>query len=362
MRLGIVESLTTSADQPLREAMRRINAAGRGKQFLLVIDGAGRLVGTLTDGDIRRAILDGRGLDSPVADSMNRRALTGQFGNDEENAKVLRERGAVLQFLPVVDAGGVLRDVLLWDGSAASTARALVMAGGFGRRLGDLTRETPKPLLEVGGRPLLDHVLSRIEGAGISKIAIACHFQTERIREFVNGRPSIAEITIVEETEPLGTAGAVGLLDHRPSAPLLVTNADVLSDFDVAGLISFHERHQYDGTICVKQHHFRIDFGVVRHGDDGSFLGVEEKPSLKHFILAGTYLLSPAICALVTRGERIDMPDVLNLARSTGLRLGLFPIHEAWIDVGRPADLEAARQSSVDNTSVADDSTKSSTK
>lgn len=343
IRIEALDPLVTTADRPLREAMQRINSAGRGRQFLLVVDDAGRLKGTLTDGDVRRALLNGNGIDSRIAECMNTRALTGRVGKDEENAGLLRERGAVLQFLPVVDAEGILRHVLRWDGLSASNARALVMAGGFGRRLGDLTRETPKPLLEVGGRPLLDHVLARIEGAGITEISIACHFQTERIRDFVKIRQNRADISIVEESEPLGTAGAIGLIEQRPGSPLLVTNSDVLSDFDVAGLISFHDKHGYDGTMCVKQHHFRIDFGVVRHGDDGSFLGVEEKPSLKHFILAGTYLLSTEVCALVTRGERVDMPDVLNLARATGLRLGLFPIHEAWIDVGRPADLEAAR-------------------
>jgi len=328
-------------DLPIRDVLRRIDASPR--LFQVVADGDGFLLGTVTDGDIRRAILRGLSLEDPASACMNANPATGRVGAAEENAARLARLGSSHPFLPILDADGRLVDILLPDGVRdAGIERAFVLAGGFGKRLGERTKGTPKPLLPVGGRPILDHVLSALENAGVSRVDIAVHYLADQIRAFVAGRDNRADITFVEEEAPLGTAGALGLLAERPRGPLLVVNGDVITRADFAALHEFHVRHGNDATLGVASYDIDVPFGVVRFDEDGLFDHVEEKPRISHFIAAGVYYLSPEYLALVQPGRPLDMPALLNAGKEIGLRAGLFPIHEYWTDVGQPADLDAA--------------------
>ena len=216
------------------------------------------------------------------------------------------------------------------------------MAGGFGRRLGERTLKTPKPLLPVGGRPVLDHLLERLEKAGIGNIHISLHYYADKIRSYIAARDNKAKFSFVEEETPLGTAGALARLLPRPSAPVLVMNGDVLTNVDFGALHDFHIRHGFDATVGVARYEVEVPFGVVRYGDDGLFAGIDEKPLISSFIAAGIYYLSPEFVALVPNNRPMDMPELLNLGRGIGLRIGVFPIHEYWTDIGRPDDLERA--------------------
>jgi dTDP-glucose pyrophosphorylase len=327
------------ADAAVRQAMEQINNTPP-HEFVLVTDGDNRLVGTVTDGDIRRAILRGVTLDDPVSSCMHREVIAGTAGQTRENYDLLANHP--ISFLPVVDERGRIVEVLCKGKRAADMVTALVMAGGFGQRLGERTKKVPKPLLSVGGRPLLDHVLGALETAGILRIYVAVHYLAEQIARFLDERSNAARIHLIVEEQPLGTAGALARLPQPVTTPVLVVNGDVLTRVDFAALQDFHVRHGFDATLCVARHDVEIPFGVVRYTEDGLFRGIDEKPRLTQFIAAGVYLLAPEFVAVVPREGAIDMPELFNLGKGIGLTVGLFPIHEYWTDVGRPDDLEAA--------------------
>jgi len=269
-------------------------------------------------------------------------AISGRIGANAENISKFRLVGGLIAFLPVVDSANVVREILVETGEPRTTLTALVMAGGMGTRLGERTRTTPKPLLPIGEKPILGHVLERLEEAGIMDIYIAVHYLAEQIETFVASRNSRAKLHLIREAQPLGTAGALGKLDSTHDGPVLVMNSDVLTRINIHALLTFHHRHGYDGTIAVARYETRIPFGIVRHNEEGLFSEIEEKPQISHFVAAGIYCLSPEFTALVPPDKPMDMPELLNLGRGIGLRIGLFPIHEYWQDIGCPADLAVA--------------------
>lgn len=339
IRVTELGGLVSSPDVSLREVLARINRSRH--LFQLVLDAEGRLLGTVTDGDVRRALLRGVTLDEPAQACMNLKPVLGLLGDGARNRARLRSIGTFRAFLPLLDGNGIVREILIAKDPGLLTLRALVMAGGRGKRLGKRTRTTPKPLLSVGGKPILEHVLRRLEEAEIMRIYVAVHYLADQIEAFVTSRSNRSDIAIIHEEKPLGTAGAVARLPDS-AEPLLVVNGDVLTNVDISAFAAFHHLHDNDATIAVAQYEVRIPFGVVRHADDGGFLGVQEKPATTHFVAAGMYCLSPEAVALVPSDQPMDMPDLLNRGRSGGLRIGLFPIHEYWVDLGHPEDLRAA--------------------
>lgn len=339
-----------SPDQTLRTVIERMTTLGIPSTFQIIVDADLHPVGTVTDGDIRRALLRGETLDSPVAQSMNPSPATSAIDRaDSEMDRRLLSQG--VPFLPLVDAAGILRGVLVdrADPEAASAApTALIMAGGKGLRLGERTRTTPKPLLPVQGQPILGHIIDRLESAGVESIFLAIHYLPDQIEAFAASRTGKAKTTTIHEPTPLGTAGAIGELGPT-AGPVLVLNGDVLTKVDFSALIEFHTHHGHDATVAVARHETTVPFGVVRYDEDGLLLDIDEKPTMAHFIAAGIYCLSPEICGLVVPGQHTDMPDLLNRARRCGHRVGLFPIHEYWVDIGRPDDLNAARRDASPN-------------
>lgn len=321
-------------DEPLRDALTRLNSMA----FQVVIDDDGRPVGTLTDGDARRGILAGANLDGPIAACMNRDPKIGRVGRDERSWVVVEKYG----FLPLVDKSGRLVAILERVAAGIGIATALLMAGGRGTRLGARTKSTPKPLLSVGGKPILEHIIGQLEAAGVAHIVLSVHYLAEQFEHFAERRKGTATLEILREPAQLGTAGALGLAHHRLTEPFLVVNADVLTDVSYGALRAFHDRHGYDGTVGIAQHRTRIPFGVIRQNAEGLFDGVDEKPNLVHFIAAGIYFFSPEFAALVPPNQPMDMPELLNRAQKAGLRIGLFPLHEYWTDVGTPDSLDAA--------------------
>jgi dTDP-glucose pyrophosphorylase len=321
-------------DEPLRNALTRLNAVA----FQIVVDKDMRPVGTLTDGDARRSILGGASLNDAVGRCMNASPTIGLVGRDDRNWDLVDKLG----FLPLVDKKGRLSAILERLGTGVGIGTALVMAGGRGTRLGTRTKTTPKPLLPVGGKPILEHIIERLEQAGVSKIFLTVHYLATQFEQFVARRKGNAVIEIVREPAQLGTAGALGLVRQHLAEPFLVVNADVLTDVNYGALRAFHDRHNFDGTVCIAQHRTKIPFGVVRHDDSGLFDGVDEKPELVHFIAAGINYFSPEFAALVESDAPTDMPELLNRAQKAGLKIGLFPLHEYWTDVGTPDSLDAA--------------------
>jgi len=318
---------------PLKEALLRLNQIDQ--PFLLVVDDDRRLLGTVTDGDIRRAMLSGVQLEGLLSACMHMDPVTVREGASAEAG--LRQ----VPFVPVLNQHDQVTSVMLRDNNETQVVDAVVMAGGLGTRLGTITQQVPKPLLPVADRPILDHILASLEAAGIERIWITVNHLADQIEQFAAGRESAARLGVLREDKRLGTAGALGLLSEAPTQPFFVVNGDVLTDIDFRAMFTFHKKHNYDGTIAVAHHQVQVPFGVVRH-DGGQFSGIDEKPVIHHFVAAGIYLFSPEVLGLIPQNKALDMPNLLNEARSIGLRLGLFPIHEYWTDVGRPEDLSAA--------------------
>ena len=307
---------------------------------VIVTDTHGKPVGTITDGDIRRAILAGATLESPVSEIMNARPKIALTGEADVAERILES----YEFVPMVDAEGVLREIWRAGMSQSRIGTALVMAGGKGQRLGEITKNRPKPLVEVGDKPILGHILDWLEAGGVPRISVSTHYLSDHIKAFLDGRDGTVRATVIEEEESLGTAGALAQLPEPMHGPVLMINGDVLTKLDVEAFEDFHRAHGNDCTIAVSPYEVSIPFGVTKQDEAGVFLGVEEKPTYTYFVAAGIYLLETTFCHLVPPGTRMDMPDLINLGRNAGLTVGVFPIHEYWIDVGRPDDLRNAER------------------
>jgi len=338
-RIKDTDFLLCGPDLPIRDVLARINASSV-HLFQLVIDEERRLLGTITDGDVRRAILCGVTLNDPARKCMYQTPRTGRPGDDAGNLPLLRKA----KFLPILANDGRLLEILAIDKASSAFANALVMAGGYGRRLGARTKDLPKPLLCVGGRPILDRILEQLEDAGCENIYIAVHFLAEKIESFVEQRQNRALVHFIREKEPLGTAGALGLLPLSIRGEIVLVNGDVVTRVDYRALREFHLTHDLDATIGVSRYDMRIPYGVVSHDDQGLFQGIQEKPTFSQFVAAGMYYLGAPFLAHVPKGRTLDVPEVLDIAHRAGLRIGVFPVHEYWVDIGRPDDLALAEQ------------------
>jgi GTP:adenosylcobinamide-phosphate guanylyltransferase len=272
-RLKSIEPLLSSADATLGDTMRRFNVLPH--PFVIVVDSSRRPLGTVTDGDIRRAILAGAGLDVAIGAVMNGRPVVGSL-DDPAAARALLEQ---VPFVPMVDRAGALAEIWRASPTATRISAALVMAGGFGKRLGKKTKTAPKPLLPVADKPILEHILARLEQSGIHDIFVSTHYLADRIREFLAARNGVARPNVIHEEASLGTAGALTLLPEPIEGPILVVNGDVLTQLDLDALDAFHHAHGFDGTIAVSPHRVAVPFGVVRQNSDGGFDGVDEKPT-----------------------------------------------------------------------------------
>lgn len=313
-------------------------------QIALVINEEGRLLGTVTDGDIRRALLRGEGLDVPVQKIMHREFRFLPASASEENALALMRRHTLHQIPALDDLGRIVRLFLLEDLIKPKSLPNLVviMAGGEGKRLRPLTDACPKPMLRVGGRPLLEIILEQCIEAGFRDFYFAVNYLKEQIKDyFQNGGRWQVKIDYLEENQPLGTAGALSLLPRQPVAPLLVLNGDVLTRVDYTRLLRFHAEQGAAATLCVREYTTQIPYGVVRL-DDLRVLTLEEKPVLSHYVNAGIYLLNPGLLELVPNDRFFDMPQLLEHAVQRDHCVSAFPIHEYWLDVGLPETLERA--------------------
>jgi dTDP-glucose pyrophosphorylase len=347
---GDVEKLVIGRGATVRQAMTCIDTNVRA--IALVVDDAGRLVDTVTDGDVRRGMLAGVKLDAPVADLLSRkptgeapRPVTAAVGIDRAGLINLMRERKVLQ-VPLLDAAGRVADLAHLDDllpAAVLPLQAMVMAGGLGMRLRPLTDDVPKPMLPVGDRPLLERIIGRLRDAGIGHVSITTHYKPEKIIEhFGDGEAFGVTIDYVQEGSPLGTAGALGLM--QPSdVPLLVINGDILTQADFRAMLAFHGEHEADLTVAVRQYDLQIAYGVVEC-DGPRVLRVTEKPVLNFFVNAGIYLLEPRVREFVRPGERLDMTDLVTRLLEAKRTVVSFPIREYWLDVGAHADYERAQR------------------
>jgi len=329
-------------DASLREVIQIIDRGAA--QIALVVDAKNKLLGVITDGDIRRAMLRNESLMGLAESIMFRdfRALPTTATEEEALAFMRLEK---LHQIPAIDEQGRLVRLFLLEELIKPKKRpnpVVIMAGGEGKRLRPLTQDCPKPMLRVGGKPLLEIILEQCIDAGFQHFYLSVNYLKKQIQDyFGDGARWQVRIDYLEETQPLGTGGALSLLPQKPTEPLLVLNGDVLTRIDYGRLLRFHDEHQAAATLCVREHTTQIPYGVVRM-DDLHVLTLIEKPVFSHYVNAGIYLLDPALLDLVPQDRFFDMPTLLEKAMQRQHRVSAFPIHEYWLDVGHPETLERA--------------------
>jgi dTDP-glucose pyrophosphorylase len=322
-------------------------------RIVLVVNGNGALVGTLSDGDIRRGLLKGLDMQSRITSVIHHNPLVVPPEMGRELVMQLMVANKILQ-IPVVDGHRHVVGLHLWDEITAPPVRTnlmVIMAGGMGTRLRPHTENCPKPMLSVAGKPMLEHIIERAKLEGFSRFVLAVHYLGHMIEEhFGNGDQFGVQIDYLREQSPLGTAGALGLLNPRPNAAFVVTNGDVITDIHYGELLDFHLRHHAAATMAVRVHEWQHPFGVVQT-QGVEIVGFEEKPVARTHINAGVYALDPDALNALAAAARCDMPTLFERLQEQSKRTVAYPMHEPWLDVGRPDDLSQANSHITNKTS-----------
>lgn len=338
-----------TADCSIRDAVKQMDGNRLG--IVLVVDGQRRLDGTVTDGDVRRAILANIDLGQPVQVVLARKIgtrfaqpITAPAGADAATCLGLLKQHNLL-YLPLVDAAHLVTGLVTLDEFLPDQAlplQAVVMAGGKGSRLHPLTEDVPKPMLKVGDRPVLEIIIRQLRESGIRQVRVATHHKPEKITEhFGDGSDFGVQLSYMEEDQPLGTVGGLGLLGI-PQETTLVINGDILTQVDFRAMLVYHREHQAELTVAVRQYDIKVPYGVIEC--DGPMVrGVSEKPVIGFFVNAGIYLLEPTVYRYIPTGQRFDMTDLIQRLLREGRPVVSFPVREYWLDIGQREDYEEAQ-------------------
>lgn len=329
-------------ETPILEAIEVIDKSAL--QIALVINNEGILLGTVTDGDIRRGILRGLSLYASVDNIMNGKPVAA-LENESVDSILATMRITQIQQIPIVNTQGQVVGLEAMSHLMRDRERdniVVLMAGGMGSRLRPLTQECPKPLLKVGYKPILETILENFIDYGFRKFYISVNYLADKIMEnFGDGSRWGVQIDYLMEDNQLGTAGALSLLPEIPESPLLVMNGDLLTKVNFHHLLNFHKEQKAQATMCVREYDMQVPYGVVRI-ENNQLLNIDEKPIQKFFINAGIYVFQPAVLQLLKTEEYCDMPTLFEKLIETRQETVAFPIREYWMDIGQMSDFEKA--------------------
>ncbi|MGE4430291.1 MAG: nucleotidyltransferase family protein [Sphingobium sp.] len=345
--LHSIKALLVRPDASIIETISVIDAGTQ--QIALAVDEAGRLLGVVTDGDIRRAILRGIDLSGNISQLLNRKpTICKHTATAEELARILLSQNRITR-LPVVDHEGVVvglyRTEDLVTNPVSRGFPVVLMAGGLGTRLRPFTDNLPKPMIDIGGRPILEHIIRRFIDQGFTQFYISVNYLSHVIKEhFGDGSAFGARIVYLEETERLGTAGSLRLLPRDFQGPFFVMNGDLLTAANFTAIANYHLETGVDATMCLREYTVQVPYGVVAQAE-GRFIGIEEKPMHHHYVNGGIYVLDTALLNLLPDSGYFDMPSLFdNLMQKDPSAAAVFPLREYWCDIGQVADLERARR------------------
>jgi dTDP-glucose pyrophosphorylase len=342
----MIKNLTDLSVRPDASLLDTIAAISKGtKQIALVIDDAGVLLGTVTDGDVRRGLLRGLDMKALVTEVMNPNPTTASLGDDAQTVMV-EQLSRMIHSVPVIDASGKVVG-LFTDADLVTpdeiTTPVVLMAGGKGVRLYPLTKDVPKPMLKIGDMPIIEIILRKLKSQGFKNIFISVNYLGNVIEEHIKDGAWLGlNVTYLHESQPLGTAGALGQMNGKLNEAFIVMNSDLLTNCDFRQVIRFHKKTGAKGTLGVREYSFQIPYGVVNiKGTEVE--SISEKPLHRSMVSAGIYALDPWALSLVPADEYCDMPTLLDKIKAEGQKVSAFPIHESWLDIGRHDDLNDAR-------------------
>ena len=326
-------------------------------RIAIVVDNNHKLLGTLNDGDIRRAILNGLELGSPIKNIYQKNPVVCNINDSKEHIIQTAIKNKVYQ-IPIVDNNHKFLDIEDLATLLTKTRRknkVILMAGGLGSRLYPLTENTPKPLLKVGAKPILETIIENFASYGFSEIVISVNYKANMIKDyFGDGSKFNVNITYLEEDKRLGTAGALSLLENTPSEPFFVMNADLLTNVNFSHLLDFHSFGNATATMCVREYDFQVPYGVIKTEGD-KISSIVEKPVQKFFVNAGIYLLSPKVLEHIPKNTFFDMPTLFENMIEQKKNILSFPIHEYWMDIGHHHDFVRANEEYFENINKKDE-------
>jgi dTDP-glucose pyrophosphorylase len=337
------KNILLNKSSSIKEALEVIDKGAM--RIAIVLDEDKRVVGTLTDGDIRRGLLNGLTLESSI-ESLYFKEPTLANINDSKELIVQKAIRKQIYQIPIVDDAGRLVKIEELSNllkTSAKSNRVVLMAGGLGTRLRPLTQDVPKPLLKVGNKPILETIIENFAKYGFVNITISVNYKAEMIKEYFGDGANLGvNIEYIEEKKRLGTAGALSLMQERPQEPFFVMNADLLTNVNFEHLLDFHMMEHSVATMCVREYDYQVPYGVIE--TDGShIISIKEKPVHKFFVNAGIYILSPQVFEYIPKNEFYDMPTLFDDIIKDKLKTISFPIHEYWLDIGRMSDFEQAQ-------------------
>lgn len=334
-----MKHLVLTEKTTLEEALQLLDQNGNG--FLAITDPQRKLIGIITDGDIRRAMLNRQ---FELEKIINKKPTT--ITSDVPHVKIKQELKRIhRRHMPVVDANGILVEVVVLDDFEVTLKEnwVVVMAGGMGTRLGGLTKETPKPMLTVGDKPILQGIMESFKSQGFYRFLLCVNYKSHVIEEyFGNGQAFGVEIRYTKEDKRMGTAGALSLIDFDLEHPLFVVNGDVLTSINFEDFLNFHIVNKSDATMCVKNFSFEVPYACVDFNDQNVLIGLREKPSYEYFVNTGMYVLQPEVIAAIPKNIFYDMPSLFEELMTKGKHTKVFKIDEYWLDIGRPSDYNKA--------------------
>jgi dTDP-glucose pyrophosphorylase len=333
------------SDETIRTAIRVLNEESL--RIVMVSDEDGRLVGTITDGDIRRGLVKHLSMDSEIIEIMFKNPTVLSTKDSKEAILSKMKKMDILQ-IPIVDDNGKivgLETIQHFLDKKSYNNPIFLMAGGFGKRLRPMTDNIPKPLLKIGGKPILESILRQFIDAGFHNFYISLHYKANMIQEyFGNGSDWGVTIKYIYEDKPLGTAGGLGLLPKDlPPLPILMMNGDLLTKVNFEQLLNFHLIEKSDITVCVREYDFQVPYGVIQ-ANGHKITSIKEKPVHKFFVNAGIYVLSPLISKEIDGENYLDMPQLLENKIETNAQVNMFAMHEYWLDIGQKNEFDQAQK------------------
>ncbi|MBI3519734.1 MAG: nucleotidyltransferase family protein [Bacteroidetes bacterium] len=336
--------LLYSVNTTFEEAVRLLDQNGNG--FLPVVDHQNKLIGIITDGDLRRGVLN-RKFD---VDSIINKKPTVALNTESHVTIKKRLRELHRRHMPVINASGELVEVVVLDEFEKLTHNnwVVIMAGGLGTRLGDLTKHVPKPMLEVGGKPMLLRIIEHFRSYGFGKFILCVNYKSEIIEDFFgDGKQLGIEIRYTRENKRMGTAGALSLIDFDIDAPFFVVNGDVLTTVNFNDFLNFHTSQNAEATMCVKRYSYEVPYACVEFDNSMNLKSVKEKPSYQYFINTGMYVLNPESLKYLKKEEYFDMPSLFEMLIDEKKHTKVFTIDEYWLDIGQQDDYKKAQDNLI---------------